>query len=433
MRFLHPDGSVVHVAYCTNVHPAEDVAGVLGQLRRYAGPVRERLGVPRLGVGLWLSRPVCDALTAEPGEAVRLREALAEHGLEVVTLNGFPYQGFHDYEGESDAGSAVPGSPKLRVYHPDWTTEARLDYTLALARVLAGLLPDDVRSGSVSTLPLAWRTPWTPERSDAAMRVLDRLAEGLAEVAATTGRTIRVGFEPEPGCVVENTTQAARHLGGADHDYLGVCLDACHLAVQFEDPGQALARLAGAGLPVVKLQASCALQVDDPADPAAREALAAFAEPRFIHQTRERGDGTPRPETGHDGEAADRPGHGDVSHGTDRPGHGDVSHGTDDLGEALGGELPGEAPWRVHFHVPLHATPAPPLASTQEVLDETLRALLAGPSALTRHVEVETYTWQALPEDRRPETDEALVEGIALELAWMRDRLIDLGLKEETP
>jgi hypothetical protein len=426
MRFRHPDGSTVHVAYCTNVHPAEDLAGVLGQLRRFAGPVRQRLGVPRLGLGLWLSRPVCETLVAEPREIVRLRDALAEHGLEVVTLNGFPYQGFHDYEGVSDAGSAVPGAPKQRVYHPDWTTRERLDYTLDLARVLAGLLPADVTSGSISTLPLAWRTPWTPERSATAMEMLDRLAAGLAEVAATTGRTIRVGFEPEPGCIVENTTQAVHHLGGVDHDYLGVCLDACHLAVQFEDPGEAVERLAVAGLPVVKLQASCALQVGRPADATAREALAAFAEPRFLHQTRER----------HVQEGTHDPGmaHGRVR-GTSDLGqvHGGELWGTDDLGEALEGGLPGDAPWRVHFHVPLHATPVPPLTSTQGVLDETLRALLAGPSALTRHVEVETYTWQALPEDRRPQTDEALAEGIALELAWIRDRLIDLGLKEETP
>jgi hypothetical protein len=424
MRFRHPDGSAVHVAYCTNVHPAEDLAGVLGQLRRFAGPVRERLGVPRLGLGLWLSRPVCDALVAESGEVARLRDALAGNGLEVVTLNGFPYQGFHDYEGESDAGAAVPGAPKLRVYHPDWTTRERLDYTLDLARVLAGLLPADVGSGSISTLPLAWRTPWTPERSATAMGMLGRLAEGLAEVAAATGRTIRVGFEPEPGCVVENTTQAARHLGGVDHDYLGVCLDACHLAVQFEDPGEAVERLATAGLPVVKLQASCALQLDRPGDPAAREALAAFAEPRFLHQTRERR-GTGDQDGSHGGEPGKTNDHGAF--------HGAEPWETDDLAEALQGALPGDAPWRVHFHVPLHARPDAPLASTQGVLDETLRVLLAGPSALTRHVEVETYTWQALPRDRRPETDEALVEGIALELAWIRDRLVDLGLKEETP
>ncbi|WP_248958684.1 metabolite traffic protein EboE [Sphaerisporangium perillae] len=408
MRFRHPDGSIVHVAYCTNVHPGEELAGVLGQLRRFARPIRERLGVPRLGLGLWLSRPVCDALTAEAREVARLRGALNEHGLEVVTLNGFPYQGFHDYGddgGAAGGGSGVPGSPKLRVYHPDWTTPERLDYTLALARVLAELLPDDVGSGSISTLPLAWRTPWSPERAALVMGALDRLAAGLAEVEAATGRTIRVGFEPEPGCVVENTTQAAHHLASVDHDYLGVCLDACHLAVQFEDPVEAAERLAGAGLPVVKLQASCALQVDDPADPATRDALAAFAEPRFIHQTREPGAGSPAGEL----------------------------RGTDDLGEALGGDLPGDAPWRVHFHVPLHAPPAAPISSTRGVLEKTLRVLLAGPSALTSHVEVETYTWQALPGDRRPETDEALVEGIALELAWIRDRLIGLGLKEENP
>ena len=32
MRFRHPDGTTVHLAYCTNVHPAEDLDGVLAQL-----------------------------------------------------------------------------------------------------------------------------------------------------------------------------------------------------------------------------------------------------------------------------------------------------------------------------------------------------------------------------------------------------------------
>jgi sugar phosphate isomerase/epimerase len=387
VRFRHQDGSTVHLAYCTNVHPAEDLDGVLAQLRDYAAPVRERLGVARLGVGLWLSRPVADALVADPAQVVRLRDALTGHGLEVVTLNAFPYRSFHD-----------ESSSKLRVYRPDWTSPERLHYTLDVARLLAALLPDDVTSGTVSTLPLAWRSPWTPDQAAEARRRLDQLAEGLAVIAASTGRTIRVGFEPEPGCVVETTAQAAEHLSGLDPAFLGVCLDACHLAVQFEEPGEALDRLSTAGLPVVKLQASCALQADHPADSAVREALLAFDEPRFIHQTRER----------------------------------DQWPGADDLGEALSGDLAGASPWRVHFHVPLHAAPAAPLGSTQDVLDGTLRALLGGPAARTHHVEVETYTWQALPEDRRPRTGADLAEGIAQELAWARDRLIDLGLKEET-
>ncbi|MFI0371953.1 metabolite traffic protein EboE [Actinomadura sp. 1N219] len=378
MRFRHPDGSIVHLAYCTNVHPAEDLDGVIAQLGGSAAQVRGRLGVPRLGVGLWLARGVADVLIGDPRQLRRLRHAIDEHGLEVVTLNGFPYQGFH--------GEVV----KHRVYRPDWTSPERLRYTLDLARILTGLLPDDVQDASVSTLPLAWRTGWTPAAAEAAARNLERLGKGLAELRADTGRTVRVAFEPEPGCVVESTGQAVRHLAGTG-DQLGVCLDACHLAVRFEDPSIAASTLAAAELPIVKMQASCALHVEDPRDPASRRALADFAEPRFLHQTRERGQTT----------------------------------GTDDLDLALNGGLPGEDPWRVHFHVPLHAPPAPPLSSTQSTLTRALDVLLGGPRPLTRHVEVETYTWEVLPYGGR-----SVVDGIAAELAWTRDRLTALGLKE---
>ena len=57
MRLRHPDGSVLHLAYCSNVHPADDLDGVAVQLERYAARVRERLGAPVLGVGLWVAAP----------------------------------------------------------------------------------------------------------------------------------------------------------------------------------------------------------------------------------------------------------------------------------------------------------------------------------------------------------------------------------------
>ncbi|WP_055585748.1 metabolite traffic protein EboE [Peterkaempfera griseoplana] len=388
MRLLHPDGTPVHVAYCTNVHPAEDLDGVLIQLARYAEPVRERLGAPVLGLGLWLARDAAAALAADPGAVAGLRTELAARGLEVVTLNGFPYRGFH--------------APVVKhaVYRPDWTSHDRLDYTLDLARVLAALLPDDAAHGSISTVPLGWRDPWDREQQEAAARTLDALARELAELEARTGRTVRVALEPEPGCVVETTAEAARHLAAVDTDRIGVCLDACHLATGFEDPAAALDRLDAAGLAVVKTQASCALQADDPADPATRKALAAFAEPRFLHQVREYGGPGTRPAA------------------------------VDDLDAALAGALPGRAPWRIHFHVPLHADPEPPLTTTRTQLEATLAALLGGDTARTAHVEAETYTWGVLPADRRPDGPEALADGIAAELGWIRDHLLSLGLKE---
>jgi hypothetical protein len=388
VRFRHRDGTLVHLAYCTNVHPAETLSGILTQLDRYALPVREHLGVPRLGLGLWLAADVVAELTADPAAVDKLRDALTERGLEVVTFNGFPYKGFHD--------EVVKGA----VYRPDWTTDERLSYTLELAGLLARLLPADAAGGTISTLPLAWRSPWGATEEQAALTRLGKLAEGLAELAERSGRPVRVGFEPEPGCVVENTTQAAAELSEVDSRWLGLCLDTCHLAVGFEEPDAALARLDAAGVPVLKAQASCALQVANPADPATRELLTGFVEPRFLHQARSTG-------------------------------HGGLSS-VDDLDQALAGGLPADEPWRVHFHVPLHAPPEPPLGSTQDVLEGSLRALLGGATARTAHVEVETYTWQVLPAAARPENDAELVAGIAAELAWTRDRLLSLGLTEET-
>ncbi|MEU6289273.1 metabolite traffic protein EboE [Streptomyces sp. NPDC046988] len=389
MRFRHPDGSTVHLAYCTNVHPAETLDGVLAQLRDHCEPVRRRLGRDRLGIGLWLARDAAHALVTDPAALRGLRTELDRRGLEVVTLNGFPYEGFGAEE------------VKYRVYKPDWADPERLEHTTSLARLLAGLLPDDVTDGTISTLPLAWRTAYDQTRADKAQAALGTLAERLDALQELTGRSIRIGLEPEPGCVVETTHDAIAPLTAIGHDRIGVCVDTCHLATSFEDPDTALDALAAARVPVVKSQLSAALHAEHPREPAVREALAAFAEPRFLHQTR-----------------------------TTTTTGGRL--GTDDLDEALaeGGPLPDTAPWRAHFHVPLHAAPAAPLTSTLPVLKAALTRLVGGPRPLTRHLEVETYTWQALPPELRPRARAQLTDGIAAELTLARDLLTDLGLKE---
>ncbi|UCM90387.1 metabolite traffic protein EboE [Streptomyces marincola] len=393
MRLRHPDGSTVHLAYCTNVHPAETLDGVLAQLRDHCEPVRLRLGRDRLGIGLWLARDAARVLVADAAARRALREALARHGLDVVTLNGFPYRGF--------GGERV----KYAVYSPDWTSRDRLDHTADLAEILAGLLPDDEREGTISTLPLAWRTPFTPEDRQRALAHLTELSERLDDLAARTGRSIRVALEPEPGCTVETTAQAADALtgpGAPPAHRVGVCLDTCHLATAFEDPDAAVDGLVARGVPVVKAQLSAALHAEHPDRPDVRAALAEFDEPRFLHQTRERAPGGVL--------------------------------GRDDLDAALSGPdpLPGRDPWRVHLHVPLHATPDPPLASTLPHLTRALTRLVGGERALTRHLEVETYTWQVLPPALRPRTPGQLADGIAAELSLARDLLTGLGLKELT-
>ena len=399
MRFRHPDGSTVHLAYCTNVHPAETLDGVLAQLRDHCEPVRRRLGRDRLGIGLWLAKDAAHALVTDPSALRGLRTELDRRGLEVVTLNGFPYEGFGAEE------------VKYRVYRPDWADPERLDHTTALARVLAGLLPDDITEGTISTLPLAWRTAYDDARAEKAQAALLTLGERLDALAELTGRSIRVGLEPEPGCVVETTGDALAPLTTIAHHRIGICVDTCHLATSFEDPHTALDALTTARIPIVKSQLSAALHAEHPHLPEVRAALAAFDEPRFLHQTRT----SPTLNSVQEGGAP-------IASGL---------RGTDDLGEALeAGALPDTAPWRAHFHVPLHAAPAAPLTSTLPVLKTALTRLVGGRHPLTRHLEVETYTWQALPPDLRPRGRTQLADGIAAELTLARDLLTDLGLKE---
>ncbi|MFE2726167.1 metabolite traffic protein EboE [Kitasatospora sp. NPDC059327] len=398
MRFRHPDGSTVHLAYCTNVHPAETFDGVLAQLGEHCEPVRARLGLDRLGIGLWLARDATQTLVTDPAALPRLRSELDRRGLEVVTFNGFPYRGF---------GAEVV---KYRVYQPDWTRPERLAHTTDLAGLLAALLPDDVTEGSVSTLPIAWRTPADPAAAQLARTALRRLAARLDDLEERTGKSLRIALEPEPGCVIETTADAIGPLTGIASPRIGVCVDTCHLATSFEDPTSALDALAAAGITVPKVQLSAALHAEHPHLPEVRQALAGYAEPRFLHQTRT---------------LSRRP-----APGATRADLGLL--GTDDLPEALAPApaLPTAAPWRSHFHVPLHRPPDPPLTSTLPVLQDALARLVGGPAPLTRHLEVETYTWRALPPELRPRTRAQLADGIAAELAVARDLLTDLGLKE---
>ncbi|MCJ1674082.1 metabolite traffic protein EboE [Rathayibacter sp. VKM Ac-2929] len=367
----------MHLSYCTNVHPAEDLEGVVRQLDVYAGPARAAAGLDTVGVGLWIPRDLAARLVASREDRAVLRAALERNGLEVRTLNAFPYAAFH--------AEVV----KLDVYRPNWTTPERLAYTIDCARILADLLPAGA-DGSISTLPLGWREGWGAEQDAAAVRQLALLVDELRELRRSTGHAIRLAIEPEPGCILDTVEDVVAWLhpriGLVDPAYVGVCLDTCHLAVSFADPAAAVRRIRDAGLRVVKVQASAALHVADPADPAARAAVGAFVEKRYLHQTRENGAG-----------------------GVLR---------VDDLPEALD-TLPGAGPWRVHFHVPLHHRPAAPLSATTAVLAEAVSAVDAAWPYDEIHLDVETYTWAVLAD-----APSDLSVGIGAELAWAAEHLM---------
>jgi hypothetical protein len=399
VRLLLPDGRGALVSYCANVHPGERLTDLWAALDA-AQLVRTSLGIDRLGLGLWIARAALAELGAAPGGAATfLADELAWRGLEVVTVNGFPYGNFH--------ADVV----KRAVYHPDWTTDERRSHTLALAQILAQVLPPDRDAGTISTLPLAHRGEIAGDPSAHEERACDalcRLAVDLARLRDRTGKQIRVCLEPEPGCIVESTADAVRlwtealpaavertrSSPAALRDHLALCFDTCHLAVAFEEPADSLAALAAAGVPLGKMQLSSALAVAAPASHAGRAALLRFAEPRFLHQVRARGD---------DGELV----------------------GADDIDPDLSvlDTLPADRPWRIHYHVPIHRDAVGEVGTTREFLRGALAHLIAAGAPLP-DLEVETYTWNVLPGEERPGDLADLVAGIAAELRWVRRELL---------
>jgi sugar phosphate isomerase/epimerase len=373
-----------HLGYCTNVVAADNAAELLAALR-IPGRVRELLGVPSLGIGLYVSARAVVEL--DPGW---LRDQLAEYGLYVFTLNGFPYGDFHAEQ------------VKQRVYRPDWSEYDRVEYTLALAVLLGEIAPRELAQPTISTVPLGWRGDFGPYSVDTAVKHLAGLVESVAKHEEMGGRPIRICLEPEPGCVLERTEQLIQFFHGplaralpreSISRYLGICYDTCHQAVAFESPERVLESLISAEIPIGKVQLSSALELADPGDDGARAELAGFAELRYLHQVR--------------AGVAGQPVAGD-------------EYGADDLPEAIA-RLPRDRAWRTHFHVPIYRDRFGALGTTRAELERAI--VLLQRSKATSQYEVETYTWSVLPPSERPHDDETLAAGLARELAWARGKL----------
>jgi sugar phosphate isomerase/epimerase len=378
MRLRHHSGRVVHLIHGTNVRPARDLPAVVDQLDTYASAIRARLGVDTLGVSLWLPPSLAAALAVDGRARTRLRAELDARGLEVVTLSGVPYA-----EGGGEASSTPNRSA------PDWSDPARLEYTLDLARILVDLLPDDAVRGAVSTIGFGRREGWDSGKEKSCARILGRLSSGLAEVAWQTGRAVRVGFQPEPGCVLDTAADTVAALAKADRERLGVCLDLANLACTWEDPADALDALADAGISVIRVEVAAALEVAQPV--AAAETLRGYVDPDHQHQVT-------NPAGAH----------------------------VDDLSQALRDFPPG--PWRVRYHVPLQAAPAPPLVSTTDVWRAAVRHLMGGALPGTEYIDVEAQGFDALPPRERLGSPAAVAEANAAELAYVKNELASLGL-----
>ncbi len=382
----------IHLGYCTNIHRGETWSETFGTLKEYTMAVRDRVSPGRpYGIGLRLGADAAAEL-AQPANLEAFQGWLAAENSYVFTINGFPYGKFH--------GTRV----KEQVYAPDWATPERLSYTNRLFDLIAEFAPPD-QAGSVSTLPGSFKE--FIEDDSQVEAICDNLiacSRHIEDLRQRTGRDLHLGLEPEPLGLFETSEETVAFFETlrkrCDNETelletIGINYDTCHLAVEFEEADVAIGRLREEGLRISKLHLSSALSLQ-PSE-AALLRLADFQEDVYLHQVIvQQADGKLR--RFRDLDAA-------FQMATDLPG---------DLGEE----------WRVHFHVPLHAQPLPPFGDTRKHITQTLD-LLANDPGLCQHLEMETYTWEVLPEAMRSAN---VVDQLVNEYEWTLGALSERGI-----
>ncbi len=389
-----------HLTYSTLVHPADSWDELWHSLQTYLPQVKARVSPNApFGVCIRLAAPTVERLTADPAARAALRQFLADHDLYVYTANAFPYGAFK--------GRVV----KEQVYEPDWQTEARTRYTMAVADILAEIGTPAV-APSIQTAPLGFKPNVTGPH------VVARYTEHVLQVAAhlvaleaRTGRTVTLAIEPEPACFLETTAEtidyfrthlytgaAAERLAalaripvaeahGALRRHIGVVFDIGHQAVGFEDIPASLQQLVDAGIPIFKLQEVAAMHIPEVTQ-AAVDALAPFAKTVYLSQTVEKKNGRIR-----------------------------KFLNLEDAFAAWQAD-PGPREWRTHFHVPVFLEDLGAFRTTRFALEQALQLHKTKP--LSRQLEIETYTWDVLPAHLKTGD---IVEYVCREIEWVRGQL----------
>jgi hypothetical protein len=390
----------VHLTYCTNIHAGQSWQDIRTSLDEYVPAIKSTVAPNQpMGIGLRLSGEAA-AAARQPEALVAFRDQLSALGAYVFTINAFPFGPFHGVRVKED------------VYLPDWRDRERVSFTANSAAVLAGILPDGLE-GSISTVPGAFKPNGQSSEAVAAMvRNLLMAVADLVDLKRRTGKHIALALEPEPCCFLETTDESIAFFEGALlkpetlnalgsivgvnrseaesllRRHLGICYDVCHGAVEYEDTVAALDRLLVAGIAIPKIQLSAAMRVPAMTGDLINSVMR-YNDGVYLHQSIVRRDDN-------------------LSRHVDLP---------DAVTAFEEGQADGE--WRIHCHVPVFLADLGEISSTRSDLVATLAALRQ--RTRSSHLEVETYTWDVLPDNVRTGSKSA---DIAREIAFCRRELV---------
>jgi len=404
-------GKSGHLSYCSNIHPAETWEETFKNLELYLIGVKQEVCKDQpFGIGLRLSnRAALELSDKKTLESFKIW--LRQNNLYVFTLNGFPFGNFH--------GEVI----KDKVHLPDWTTDLRKDYTLLLFDILAKLTEEGGTSG-ISTSPLTYRYWHSSEQEleevkTKACKQLIAVVHHLMQIKKNSGKNMHLDIEPEPDGLLENSEEyvaffkdylldqgtiflqkksncSLKEAKDAIREHIQLCWDVCHFSIAYERPSSILAELKKENLKVGKIQISAALKcrlTEDNNMDQLQSYLRPFDEANYLHQAVIQTNG---------------------NNFLKFP----------DLNKAIAAmdtmETEGSTGFkelRTHYHVPVFLAEYQNLQSTQDDIIETLD--LWKQEEFTDHLEIETYTWEVLPDQMQ--TD--ITTAITREINWVKQEI----------
>lgn len=387
------------LTYCSNIYSVDTWEDIFISLKKNIPNISSKLSPDKpFGIGLRLSNNAANQLL-EKNNIMIFQQWLSDNNYYLATINGFVYGNFYNT------------NIKAKVYQPDWTSLKRANFNFTLISILRKLCPEGEEIG-FSTSPLAYKFDLYKKNKklfkDLTIKYLLALLKNLILIEKEEGKTIHIDFEPEADCVLENIYDVinffenfllkdlALHLTreldislieakNYIFKHLRICYDICHQAVQFEDHIKNFKILKELGIKIGKIQLSSALEINVKQNTLSKLMmdLDRFKDKVYLHQV--------------------------VIKNVDGS-----FYKFRDLPEALENfDDSKDSFWRIHYHLPIFEKNYDNLLTTNKEIQNVINFLKS--FAITSCLEIETYTWEIIPEDLKL----SLTQSIIREYEWI--------------
>lgn len=282
-----------NLMYCSNIFKIDKIKSLIIILNKLIKNLKKKY----TSLSLCLSNKLICELNKNKNIKY-FKKWLKKKRAKIFSINGFVYKNFHKKYIKYD------------IHYPDWTTNYRLNYTKNIIKTL-NKISSSKTEGSISTSPLSHRKWIKFKHIDFIFfKSLENVFKVFIQLIKIKNKIIHLDFEPEPGCLINNSKLFILYIKKWLTPYLKLyfnknkilfskkyitlikkhirlCYDTSHFSVNFEKHIKILKNLKKEKIQIGKVQISSALEIKINKSTKLKNILKLKKSP-FLHQTVEK-------------------------------------------------------------------------------------------------------------------------------------------------